>query len=131
MLPGSTVSIVIRLCASSSAAERIKPSWAVLLAAWCDAPCVARDRTGDRRRNDDPACRALPDFRRNGGERNGHAGGAGYSVAVRILRWTSPDDWSGEDIASWGENLHSRFLDWWSAEKDPAVNYTVETYYGI
>lgn len=41
------------------------------------------------------------------------------------------DDWSGEDIASWGENLHSRFLDWWSAEKDPAVNYTVETYYGI
>ncbi|WP_236873336.1 glutaredoxin domain-containing protein [Burkholderia sp. PAMC 26561] len=41
-----------------------------------------------------------------------------------------PDDWSGEDIAAWGERVHAKFLDWWAAESDPMVNYSVETYYG-
>jgi glutaredoxin len=32
-----------------------------------------------------------------------------------------PDDWSGEDIAAWGDDVHQRLLAWWAAEKDSSV----------
>jgi glutaredoxin/uncharacterized damage-inducible protein DinB len=41
-----------------------------------------------------------------------------------------PETWTAEDIARWGDDVHRRFSAWWAAEKDPAVNYTVATYYG-
>lgn len=43
---------------------------------------------------------------------------------------TPPDDWSGEDIATWGDGVRKRLLTWW-AQTDPSVNFTVKTYYGI
>jgi glutaredoxin len=43
-----------------------------------------------------------------------------------------PDDWSAADIAGWGLQVRDRILAWWEGQerKDPAVDFTVPTYYG-
>jgi glutaredoxin len=41
-----------------------------------------------------------------------------------------PEDWSAEDIASWGLTVRERILAWWAQESDIDLHYTVPTYYG-
>jgi glutaredoxin len=41
-----------------------------------------------------------------------------------------PEDWSAEDIASWGLKVRDRILAWWAQEGDTSLQYTVPTYYG-
>lgn len=60
----------------------------------------------------------------------------GLEAARKIpLRFESfndlpPEDWSGEDIARWGDQVRERIRAWWDAEKDRSLSYTVATYYG-
>ncbi|SIT51511.1 conserved hypothetical protein [Paraburkholderia piptadeniae] len=57
---------------------------------------------------------------------------ASQGIALRFESFDDlpPDGWSGEDIAAWGESVRARLLAWWAEQKDPSVNYTVQTYYG-
>ncbi len=41
-----------------------------------------------------------------------------------------PAHWSGNDIADWGLKVRDQALDWWNAQADRTLNYTVATYYG-
>jgi glutaredoxin len=41
-----------------------------------------------------------------------------------------PPQWSGEDIARWGEQVNDRIQAWWHAQTDRTLNYTAPTYYG-
>jgi glutaredoxin len=58
---------------------------------------------------------------------------AAQGIALRFESFDElpPDDWSGEDIAKWGEDVHARFLAWWETQEDPSVDFTVQTYYGV
>lgn len=58
---------------------------------------------------------------------------AAQGIALRFESFDElpPDDWSGEDIARWGEDVHARFLAWWETQKDPGTDFTVQTYYGV
>jgi glutaredoxin len=41
-----------------------------------------------------------------------------------------PADWSGEDIARWGEQVREQVLAWWRDETERDCKYAVPTYYG-
>lgn len=41
-----------------------------------------------------------------------------------------PPEWSAADIAGWGLQVRERILAWWSQQEDPALDFSVPTYYG-
>lgn len=54
----------------------------------------------------------------------------GKGMNVEGFNDQPPAHWSGDDIADWGLKIRQRALDWWSAQTDRTLKYTVSTYYG-
>jgi len=60
----------------------------------------------------------------------------GLEAARQVpLRFESFDDlppaeWRGPDIARWGLSIRDEILEWWKAESQRDLDYTVPTYYG-
>jgi glutaredoxin len=58
---------------------------------------------------------------------------AAQGIALRFESFDElpPNEWSGEDIAKWGEDVHARFLAWWETQKNASMDFKVQTYYGV
>lgn len=41
-----------------------------------------------------------------------------------------PDDWRGNELISWAEEIRGQLHAWWRDESDKALSYSVPTYYG-
>jgi glutaredoxin len=41
-----------------------------------------------------------------------------------------PDDWRGNDLVGWGEEIREQLHAWWRNESDRTLDYSVPTYYG-
>ncbi|NBS45811.1 MAG: NrdH-redoxin [Betaproteobacteria bacterium] len=58
---------------------------------------------------------------------------AGIELTFEGFNDLPPDHWTAHDIVEWGLQIRDRVDAWWSEQqrKDPALNFTAPTYYGI
>lgn len=54
----------------------------------------------------------------------------GKGMDVEGFSLVPPEEWTGEDIARWGEQARERALAWWDAQPAAAFARRVPTYYG-
>ncbi|MFA7666519.1 MAG: DinB family protein [Burkholderiaceae bacterium] len=89
----------------------------------------ARLREPFRDRNRTPAGTAFHVFRV---AEMGLEAAQGIELKFEGFNDQPPENWNAEDIARWGAEVKGRILAWWhqQALQDPAVDFTVPTYYG-
>ena len=57
----------------------------------------------------------------------------GIELTFEGFNEVAPEHWTAHDIVRWGLQVRDRVRAWWTAQerKDPDINFTAPTYYGI
>lgn len=54
----------------------------------------------------------------------------GVKLEFESFNDVPPEEWTAGNIADWGLQVRDRILRWWNEQNDPALDFSVPTYYG-